>query len=180
MSRDTTLDHAVTWRVHMHRWPAAVLCVLSISSMACWTPTETTRGPSPPAAAVDDVERNKAVVRRWVEEAHNKRNLAVVNEIYAPDYRGYMSGAESFDIEQGRKMEQTFQADFPKHRVTIDDLFGERDRVVSRWTLSATHKSGKNVVLRGMTISRFANGKIVEEWMSMDNLALMTQLGTQP
>ncbi len=38
-------------------------------------------------------------------------------------------------------------------------------------------QSGKNVVLRGMTISRFANGKIVEEWMSMDNLALMTQLG---
>jgi hypothetical protein len=164
----------------MRRRHAAVLCVLSMSCLGCGAPAETTRIPSPPAVAVDDVERHKAVVRRWVDEAHNKRNLAVVSEIYGPGYRGYMSSAEPFDIEQGMKMEQAFQADFPKHTVTIDDLFGERDRVVSRWTLSATHKSGKNVVLRGMTISRFANGKIVEEWMSMDNLALMTQLGTPP
>jgi predicted ester cyclase len=158
----------------------AALIALSISSFGCRAaPTEAPRT-SIQSAAFDEVERNKAVVRRWVEEAHNKRNLSVVDEIYTADYRGHMSGGDSFDLEQGRKMEQSFQTDFPTHRVSIDDLFGDRDRVVSRWTLSATHKSGKHVVLRGMTISRFANGKIAEEWMSMDNLSLMTQLGAQP
>jgi predicted ester cyclase len=157
----------------------AAVIVLSITSLGCRaTPVEAPRT-SMQSAAIDEVERNKAVVRRWVEEAHNKRNLSVVDEIYTADYRGHMSG-DLFDLEQGRKMEQTFQADFPTHSVSIDDLFGERDRVVSRWTLSAAHKSGKHVVLRGMTISRFANGKIAEEWMSMDNLSLMRQLGAQP
>ena len=158
----------------------AAVIVLSISSLGCRGASIEAPGTSMQFAALEDVERNKAVVRRWVEEAHNKRNLSVVDEIYTSDYRGHGSGGDSFDIEQGRKMEQTFQADFPTHSVSIDDLFGERDRVVSRWTLSATHKSGKHVVLRGMTISRFVNGKIAEEWMSMDNLSLMTQLGTQP
>jgi predicted ester cyclase len=154
--------------------------VLSLSSLGCrGTPAEAARAPTP-SEALDEVARNKAIVRRWVEEAHNKRNLSVVDDIYTADYRGHTSGGDSFDLEQGRKMEQTFQADFPTHSVSIDDLFGERDRVVSRWTLSATHKSGKHVVLRGMTISRLTNGKIAEEWMSMDNLSLMTQLGTQP
>lgn len=161
---------------------AAVLLLLAISFVACRdTPAAVTTGvPAPTLGAADAVERNKTVVRRWVEEAHNKRNLAVVNEIYAQDYRGHLANNESFDIEQGRKMEEAFQADHPRHTVTIDDLFGERDRVVSRWTLSATHKSGKTVVVRGITISRFVDGKIVEEWMTMDDSALVTQPGTQP
>ena len=166
----------------MFRWSVAVPVVLCISWIGCRGTSLETGRPSAqvPSTAVAEVERNKSVVRRWVDEAHNKRNLAVVNEIYAPDYRGYLSSGESFDIEQGRKMEQTFQADFPQHSVTVDDLFGEQDRVVARWTLSGTHKSGKTVVVRGMTISRFVDGKIVEEWSSMDNLGLMTQLGVKP
>jgi predicted ester cyclase len=154
-----------------------VLLMLSLSSLACRGPASESQRPS---TGIDDVERNKAVVRRWVEEAHNKRNLSVVDETYTADYRGHTSTGDSFDIEQGRMMEQTFQADFPKHSVSIDDLIGEGDRVVSRWTVSATHKSGKPVVFSGVTISRFSNGKIVEEWMAMDNLALMTQLGVKP
>jgi hypothetical protein len=56
------------------------------------------------------------------------------------------------------------------------------DRVVSRWTMSATHKSGKPVVLKGVSIARFVNGKISEEWVSMDNAALVAQLagGAEP
>jgi len=31
------------------------------------------------------------------------------------------------------------QTAFPDFRVTLDDQFGEDDRVVSRWTASGTH-----------------------------------------
>ena len=131
------------------------------------------------AARVDEVERNKAVIRRWVEEAHNKRNLAVADEIYTPNYRGHM-GADEIDMARGLEMERAFHVEFPSHRVTIDDLFGAGDRVVARWTLDATHTSGKPVVLRGMTISRFVDGRIAEEWMSTDSQALVNQLAGQP
>jgi predicted ester cyclase len=164
----------------MRRHWLLVLVAVSASVVAC-----TDFQPAPPPAnlisvAGDEVERNKAVIRRWVDEAHQKRNLAVIDEIYAPDYRGHMSNGESVDREQGRTMELSFQSDFPKHTVRLDDLIGERDRVVARWTLSATHNSGKDVVLRGVTISRFVDGRIVEEWMTLDNLEFMKQLGVQP
>jgi predicted ester cyclase len=42
--------------------------------------------------------------------------------------------------------------------------------------LSATHKSGKPIVLKGVSIARFVNGKIAEEWVSMDNAAMAAQL----
>ena len=159
------------------RYHALVIVLLfSFSSIGCGgSPAEESR-PAVGSTANDEVEKNKAVVRRWTEEAHNKRNLAVVDEIYTADYRGHMLSGESINKEQGKQMELAFQAEFPTHSVTIDDLFGEGDRVVSRWTLYATHKSGKPVVLKGVSIARLVNGKIDEEWVSMDNAAMVAQL----
>jgi len=31
-------------------------------------------------------EENKAIIRRWVEECYNKGNLAVADELIAPNY----------------------------------------------------------------------------------------------
>jgi predicted ester cyclase len=158
------------------RYRSLVIVLLSFSSIGCGgSPAERSR-PAFGSTANVEVEKNKAVMRRWTDEAHNKRNLAVADEIYTADYRGHMLSGDSINKEQGKQMELAFQAEFPTHNVTIDDLFGEGDRVVSRWTLSATHKSGKPVVLKGVSIARFVNGKIAEEWVSMDNAAMAAQL----
>ncbi len=35
-------------------------------------------------------EMNKALVRRWVEEVLNRKgNLAIIDELFAPDYADY-------------------------------------------------------------------------------------------
>jgi predicted ester cyclase len=39
-----------------------------------------------------------------------------------------------------------------------------------------TH-NGKRVTLKGITIDRFENGMIVEEWRSMDMLSFLQQSG---
>ncbi len=31
-------------------------------------------------------EQNKSIVRRWIEEGWNKHNLAVIDEVYAPNF----------------------------------------------------------------------------------------------
>ena len=160
----------------------ASLASLAVVALAGCNEAPPVQAPPPSAATAargDEVEHNKAVIRRWVEEAHNKRNLAVADEIYTPDYRGHM-GADEIDIVKGLELERAFHAEFLSHRVTIDDLFGAGDRVVARWTIDATHNSGKPVVLRGMTISRFVDGRIAEEWMSTDSQALVNQLAGQP
>jgi SnoaL-like polyketide cyclase len=52
----------------------------------------------------------------------------------------------------------------------------EGDRVVSRWMFRGTHR-GRRVTLPGITISRFANDQIAEDWTVSDNLALIRQVG---
>ena len=61
---------------------------------------------------------------------------------------------------------------------------------MTRWTVDGTHKgellgmgipiTGREVSLSGVTVDRFANGKIVETWGVYDEMSMMQQLGVIP
>jgi len=60
--------------------------------------------------------------------------------------------------------------------------------VVARWSCRGTHRgdlngiapTGKQVMISGVSIARFADGKMVEGWVNWDALGLMQQLGVAP
>jgi len=67
--------------------------------------------------------------------------------------------------------------DFPDMRLTIDDLVGEGNKVVVRWTCRATHsRSGKSLAWTGVSCMRLVDGKVVEDWVLSDLLGLQQQL----
>src|ERR687898_607991 len=77
----------------------------------------------------------------------------------------------------------------PDLKITIEDAIAEGDQVVTRYTIRGTHQgeteefgppTGKQMELRGITIHRFEDGKIVEEWEAYDNLSVLQQLGLVP
>jgi predicted ester cyclase len=76
----------------------------------------------------------------------------------------------------------------PDFQVTVEEMIAEGDKVASRWTASGTHEdelvgippTGKEATWTGMTIYRFAEGRIVEAWWSRDMLGLLIQLGVVP
>jgi predicted ester cyclase len=43
--------------------------------------------------------------------------------------------------------------------------------------LGGTPASGKRVRIGGITVERFADGKVVEAWRCMDTLGLLQQIG---
>ena len=67
----------------------------------------------------------------------------------------------------------------------IEDEIAEGDKVVTRFTWSATntgdtndfHATGKRVRITGIAIARFENGKLAERWGNYDGLSMMRQLG---
>jgi predicted ester cyclase len=77
---------------------------------------------------------------------------------------------------------------FPDARVTVEDQIAEGDKVVDRWTATGTPTgdlmgvppTGRRIEVSGITISRFAGGKIVEDWYQGDDLGMMQQLGVIP
>jgi steroid delta-isomerase-like uncharacterized protein len=134
-------------------------------------------------------ESNKDIVRRVVEEPW-RGNLGVIDECVADDYVGYdPSQPEPMRGPQGvKEFVGTYRSAFPDARVTVDAMFAEGDFVVTRWNGRGVHEgellgiapTGKEATVTGITISRLADGKIVEEWTNWDTLGLLVQLGAVP
>ncbi len=136
-------------------------------------------------------EENKAVVRREIEELFTQGgNLDATDELYAPDYVGHAPPFEDIrGIEGAKQFAATYREAFPDLQTTIEDEIAEGDKIVTRWTASGTHQgetedlgpaTGNRVEATGISIYKFADGKIVESWDHFDALGMMQQLGLIP
>ena len=135
-------------------------------------------------------ETNKATVRRWITEGWNKGNLSLVDEMYTPDFVQHDPGSPvpvtSHEALKGYVT--VFRTAIPDLQFTIDDLVAEADKVLWRFTargtqtgaLMAIPPTGRSATVTGMVLFRFANGKIAEVWVNVDNLGLLQQLGVVP
>lgn len=60
--------------------------------------------------------------------------------------------------------------------VTVKEQLTDGDRVTSRFVVSGK-SFGKRIRINGITISRFQDGLIVEDWSVTDTLGMLRQLG---
>ena len=112
------------------------------------------------------LEENKAVIRRWFDDAYGQRNLSVVDEIVADDLIVHGSGADVTHSrpEDAKKHIKGFSA-FTDIKITYDEPIAEGDRVAVRWVASGTKTDTKeHVSYTHIYIYRIINGKITEEW----------------
>jgi predicted ester cyclase len=65
---------------------------------------------------------------------------------------------------------------FPQLEITVEDQIAEGDRVATRWTMRGTTGDRRDVELPGITISRFVDGRIKEDWTHFDSAELTRQL----
>jgi steroid delta-isomerase-like uncharacterized protein len=134
-------------------------------------------------------EQHKAQVRRIIDEAWNRGDLAVVDETFAPDYTehnprpGQETGIEGY--KGGITM---LRSAFPDPSLELHEILAEGDRTAVRYTLHRTHEgelmglpaSGQRVASDGMVFARFENGKVAERWGVQDMLTLLQQIGAFP
>jgi predicted ester cyclase len=77
---------------------------------------------------------------------------------------------------------------FPDLHVEVEDVIAEGDKVVSRNSVTGTHKgeymgrppTGKSITYNEIMICRFAGGRIAETWGVVDVFSQMKQLGVIP
>ncbi len=134
-------------------------------------------------------ERNKAVVRRFIEEVQNQKDWAAYDELNAPDFVNLSAppGVPA-DREGGKMFLTAFANAFPDSHIAVDDMIAEGDRVVTKKTMTGTHTgefngippTGKRVAIQYVDILRLRDGQIIEHWLSMDQLSFMQQLGVIP
>jgi predicted ester cyclase len=120
-------------------------------------------------------EANKTVVRRLIAEVLNGGHLEVIDELYTPELAGV-----------AKRWIAPFRASFPDVHMEIVELIAEGDKVVGRFTCSATHlgewlgqaPTGRRFErVDEVAIFQLRNGKIVQAWSLEDTLGRLQQLG---
>ena len=135
---------------------------------------------------MSSTEQNKVIYRQYIDEAFNEGRLEALDRLVSPSYvyhdapPGIPPGVEGL-----RQVIKQFHAAFPDLEITIDDQVAEGDKVCSLSTTRGTHKgmlfgippTGKEVIMKGMTMVRIVDGRVAESWVKNDVLSLFKQLG---
>ncbi len=138
--------------------------------------------------AQSEVEvQNKAVVQRYWDGKWNERRPEILDELQTPDVVYHGTSMEMNGIEEYKQAYNAYLSAFHDTQLTIEDLIGEGDKVMSRVTCRFVHKgelegippTGKTATISLFTVFRLVDGKIAEEWEIFDELGLMTQLGME-
>ena len=136
-------------------------------------------------------QANTHVLLRAMEEVFNAANLAAVDELYAPDFVNHVPpslGRELRGREQVKQNIVHWRNALPDLVHQVEDLRADRDVVVVRWRARGTHQgrlwgadpTGRHLDVPAFELSRIAEGRIAEQWLALDTLALAQQLGIAP
>ncbi len=135
-------------------------------------------------------EGNKTQYRRTFEEVFNQGNLALVDELVAPDFLDHEvpPGMNNRGPDSTRQIVTILRTAFPDLHFTIEELVAEGDTVAGRVTMSGTHlgpfqgipPTGRSFQQAQMHFVRFRDGKAIEHRAVRDDLGMMRQLGVIP
>lgn len=137
-------------------------------------------------------DANEELARRIVEEAWNDQNLAVIDELYSPEYVGhwFLPGGATADRESLKGFMQAVFEGFPDYHMDVSFVHADDEYVTVGFTGQGTHEgefmgipAGDADIGRpipGHITSRVEDGQIVEGWATWDALGLMQEVGAVP
>ncbi len=135
------------------------------------------------------IEANKAILKRFWDEGFNQVDTKAISEFVAVDYHNHdMAPGEQNGIAGLLQFMRLTHTAFPDMRVIADKIVAEGDVVVTRWSVTGTHKgefmgvppTGRPITITGLAMHRIENSQIKEGWNNWDALGLLQQVGAIP
>ena len=131
------------------------------------------------------VEKNKAIIRRYIDEVYNRGDDAVIDELTAPEFVFYVHAKLGHKGPQGMKdaIAAWFRG-FPDMHNGIEDIVAEGEKVALRLSFEGTHTgpmfghapTGKRVTTTENVIFRVVDGRVTELWEEWDQTGFMKQI----
>jgi len=137
----------------------------------------------------DSLPVHDQLVRRYFHEALDQGKGEVIEELFHPQCVMHRPGGTVVGLEAVRRVVAHRKETYGQFRTEIHDVFGSADRLVARLTHHAVgcgiwrsrfggyDVTGKSVTWDAIAIFRFANNRIIEEWVTRDELGMILQFG---
>ncbi len=119
--------------------------------------------------------KNKALVRRWLEEVFTGGVFSRLDEIFTQTYvlhdPSFPEEVHSFGGVE--RYVGAYRAAFPDLRICVEDQVAEADTVATRWAARGTHRgeflgmapTDDEVAVSGIQFDRIVGGRIDEAWV---------------
>lgn len=139
--------------------------------------------------ATHDIERNKAIYRRFCEASNTGDTELLsrtIDELVEPDAQIRTPlPIEATGAQALKEVFSRLHQAYPDLHISVEDVIAEGDRVVGRNRVSGTHRgaymgiqpTGRCVTYDEIFIFRIVNGRIAETWGVVDVLSQLRQLG---
>lgn len=130
-------------------------------------------------------EANLAALGKFAE-AINTGNFDLFKEVVSAENvdhdpaPGQVAGPEGYRMFFSR-----MRTAFPDFNAALETMVADDDTIAFAYVITGTHNgllmgipsTGKKIRVRGVQISKFKDGKMVERWGSSDELGMLQQLG---
>lgn len=133
-------------------------------------------------------EENKAIFQQLIQlQEHG--DLNTVAQVIAPNWVNHDGSAPPLQGPEGfKRLTMGFRSAFSDVHLEIEDMLAEGDKVAARWRFRATNTgsfqgmapTGKAVDVTATGIFRIVDGKVTDNWVNLDFLGLLQQLGVVP
>jgi steroid delta-isomerase-like uncharacterized protein len=144
--------------------------------------------PAVRAERAEQIAHNEKLARRYFEEAWNRGDVAVLDEILAPDYVNHTPSTPNPPPGPAglKPIILAMRRAFPDLHYAIKDVISTEDAVTIRVVMTGTHRgdlfglapTGRRVRVDQINIEHIRDGRIVAHWRVTDELKLMRQLGS--
>jgi steroid delta-isomerase-like uncharacterized protein len=159
----------------------AVIAAIALATAAAFA----SAGTAP--AGRDTLQRNKEVARQLFEVAIGQGDWNTYTAIHDPHFL-VQTKTHDADLAEDLRAAKGWRAAFPDLSCKVLQSVAEDDLVTARWSCTGTNTgtgnglpaTGKRFEGGGITILRLRDGRIQQEWSSIDELQILQQLGLVP
>ena len=139
----------------------------------------------------DIIARNRETAERFLNGTHssNIADVAIIDQTVGDTIAclGF-PGFAITDHDSYKNFFRTFRRSFTDMEWKVHALVADENFVSARWQIWATHSGdfagikadGRRITFDGMVLYRMQDGLIVETWLHINELMLLTQIGAIP
>ena len=133
----------------------------------------------------NQVEKNKAICKVFFDELLNNANLDAIIKFVDSGVKVHKTFPWQREGEKAfYDTVEVFKLGFPDLKIKFDDILGDGDKVMCKFTVTGTHKesflnipaTGKKIEYEEVNIVRLRDEKIIEHWAVADIYSLLQKL----
>jgi predicted ester cyclase len=131
----------------------------------------------------------KFIIHRVLDEGFNQGNLAILDELVAPNGISHHSSWGTPANRMGLKqLIAMLRMAFPDLSCIVEDEITQDNKVAAHWKIRGTQTgiflgnppTSKPIVVEGLIYVCIENEQIIESWLMIDQMSVLQQLGLVP